>query len=355
MTSKRASIVVVGSGVAALEFVLALRALDADAPAVTIVTPDHAPALRPLQLLGAASPALDDVAARLGVHVVRGAVRRVEPERHRLLLTDGHPVDYGTLVLAPGAKALPAFDGVLHLGLDAGAPLDALHAEIAGGAVRRLAFVAPSSTGWLIPLYDAALLTAGQGESLELTIVTPETRPLEGFGADASRQVAEALAAGGVRFLPGQVATVEPGRVQLLDGSTVAADRVVAIPLIRGPRISGVPESGPYGLIPVDWFGRVAGAPDVYAVGDATDHPVKQAFLACAQADAAAEHVAAGYGHPVRPTPFQPQPRATLHDHRGVALPLNGGQGVGKLPGRHLAPFLLEHLAAVSPAAPAGR
>jgi sulfide:quinone oxidoreductase len=37
---------------------------------------------------------------------------------------------------------------------------------------------------------------------------------------------------------------------------------------------------------------QVVGQPDIYAVGDAGDFPVKQAFLAFLQADAAAEHLA---------------------------------------------------------------
>jgi sulfide:quinone oxidoreductase len=38
----------------------------------------------------------------------------------------------------------------------------------------------------------------------------------------------------------------------------------------------------------------VQGHPNLYAVGDAADLPVKQAYLAITQADAAAEHIAAG-------------------------------------------------------------
>ena len=38
---------------------------------------------------------------------------------------------------------------------------------------------------------------------------------------------------------------------------------------------------------------QVTGHPDIYAVGDAGDFPVKQAFLAFLQADAAAEHLSA--------------------------------------------------------------
>ena len=36
---------------------------------------------------------------------------------------------------------------------------------------------------------------------------------------------------------------------------------------------------------------QLVGHPDIYVVGDASDFPVKQAFLALLQADAAAEHV----------------------------------------------------------------
>ncbi len=51
---------------------------------------------------------------------------------------------------------------------------------------------------------------------------------------------------------------------------------------------------------------------DVYAAGDAVDFPVKQGGLAAQQADAAAEHVAATYGAPVEPAPFQPVLRGML-------------------------------------------
>ena len=112
------------------------------------------------------------------------------------------------------------------------------------------------------------------------------------------------------------------------------------MPLLRGPRIGGVPTTGLYDLIAIDDHGCVLGMPDVYAVGDATDFPVKQAAIACLQADAAAAHVAASYGHAVTPTPFRAELRATLLTGRGEPLLLNGGQGPGKLPGHHLAPYL---------------
>jgi sulfide:quinone oxidoreductase len=344
MTAQRPPIVVVGGGVAALEFVLALRALAEDDVAITIVAPDTAPALRPLQLHATSTPSLADLAPKLGAEIVPGTVAMVDHESRLVRLREGDTIAYDTLLLAPGATALPAFDGVLHLGLDRGAPLERLHDEIDQGLIERIAFVIPTRTGWLVPAYDAALLTAGRRDGLQITLVTPEEQPLESFGPEASALVAGALADASISVRRGQASFVQHGVVELLDGGTVEVDRVAAIPLVRGPRIAGVPTTGLFGLIPVDAFGRVTGIRDVYAIGDATDFPVKQAALACDQADAAAEHVSLRYGRPEPANPFSPRPRATLHDHRGNPLLLNGGQGLGKLPGRHLAPFVIEHL-----------
>ena len=93
---------------------------------------------------------------------------------------------------------------------------------------------------------------------------------------------------------------------------TVSADRIVALPLVRGPRIPGVPATGVFGLIPVDPYGRVAGLPGVYAAGDATDYPIKQGAVACDQADAIATTIAAHHGAPSTPAPFEPILGATL-------------------------------------------
>ena len=109
----------------------------------------------------------------------------------------------------------------------------------------------------------------------------------------------------------------------------------MSLPLIRGPRIEGVPTTGPYELIPIDPYGRVDGLDDVYAVGDATDYPLKQGGIASSQADTAAAHVAAGYGATVTVAPFQPQVRATLLTG-GEPIELGEEATPGKLPGRYV-------------------
>jgi sulfide:quinone oxidoreductase len=324
-------VVVIGGGVAALEFVLALRALTGGRIAITLVAPEPDFVLRQLLVaapLGAATPVrlpLAELAVDVGFRLVQATLDSVDPERHRAILRSGDALRYDTLVLAPGARRLPAFDDALHLGDDEGAlGLAELHDEIGRGAVRSVAFVAPATTGWLLPLYEAALLTANTGFGVEVSLVTPEAQPLEYFGPEASAAVAQALREAGVA----------------LRGDALAADRIVTVPLLRGPRIPGVPATGLYGLIAIDCHTRVLGVPDLYAIGDATDFPCKQAAVACQQADLAAADIAARYDFTAAPPAFAPELRATLLTGRGEPLLLNGGQGPDKLPGRHLGPYL---------------
>jgi sulfide:quinone oxidoreductase len=321
MTSKP-DVVVAGGGLAALELVLALRELAGGRVTITVIAPEREFVPRPLLVVEPLTDAvahrrpLHEIADEAGFRLVRDAVVEVEPARRRVVLRSGATVTYDTLVLAPGATRLPAFDDAIHIGAEGA--LDPLRAEIDAGTVASVAFVAPTLTGWLLPLYEAALLTAALGA--RVTLVTPEERPMEVFGEAASARVAAALAEAGVEFAHHQV----------------EADRVVALPLVRGPRIAGVPTTEPYGLIPVDDYGRITGLRGAYAIGDATDFPIKQGGLACQQAAAAATHIAAAHGADVTPEPFRPVLRATLLTGRGAPIALGAARPEGKLPGRYL-------------------
>ena len=89
-----------------------------------------------------------------------------------------------------------------------------------------MAFVAPATTGWLLPLYEAALLTANTNFGVEVSLVTPEARPLEQFGREASDAVAQALRDAGVA---------------LRDDGARTPTAIVTVPLLRGPRIPACP------------------------------------------------------------------------------------------------------------------
>jgi sulfide:quinone oxidoreductase len=107
--------------------------------------------------------------------------------------------------------------------------------------------------------------------------------------------------------------------------------------------------------LPTDAFGRVTGAADVYAAGDASSFPIKQGGLASQQADAVASTIAAWAGAAVQPTPFRPVLRGqllTAGASRYLELDLGTshpkttlGQApprrtVGKIASEYLTPFL---------------
>lgn len=84
----------------------------------------------------------------------------------------------------PSALTFPGQVGVTGMGH--------LLAEIERGEARAVAFALASRLSWSLPLYELALMTANYArerdcsEGLELTLLTPETRPLEVFGDRAS-------------------------------------------------------------------------------------------------------------------------------------------------------------------------
>ena len=215
-----------------------------------------------------------------------------------------------------------------------------------------VAFALPVGATWALPLYELALMTAArQARAVRVAIATPEERPLEIFGEAASDRVRAVLAERGVELVTGAHALqVAPGLL-LTTAGTLAAERVVVLPRVEGPRIGGLPCDAA-GFLPVDEHGAVAGAPDVYAAGDGTDCAVKQGGLAAQQADAAASAIAARAGAPCSAEPFRPSLRGQLltGDTPVYLRTLYGGLSEagetplwwppGKVAARYLAPYL---------------
>ena len=134
--------------------------------------------------------------------------------------------------------------------------------------------------------------------------MTPERRPLEIFGTQASDAVEELLSDAGITPHYGVRAQIHHGgRIETEPGTEIVVDRAVALPVLEALDLEGIPASA-NGFIPVDDMGRVSGLQDIYAVGDATDRPIKQGGLACQQADVTAAHIAARAGADVEVPPF---------------------------------------------------
>lgn len=369
-------VLVVGGGVAALETVLALRAHAGMRVELELVAPGRELRYPPLDVVepfGLAPPRLTlaDALAPLGVPHRLDAVDDVDVREHWVHTAAGALLHYEALVLAVGARPLAPFAGALVYG-DARSreELARLLARAAGRAVQLL-FAVPDGVRWPLPLYELAVMTARRlaardgAPAAQIALATPERAPLELFGGRASGRLLEYLEGLGIAFLPGtRVARVRPGEVQLAPGVRMRrADRVVTIPVLRGPRLAGLPHDAD-GFVPIDPHGAVRGVPDVYAAGDATDYPIKQGGLATQQADAIAEAIAARAGAPIAPAPFRPVLRGMLlTSERPQYLEADvagGGAHAAETPlwwpptkvaGRFLAPFLAERLGA-RPAAP---
>ena len=223
-----------------------------------------------------------------------------------------------------------------------------------------MTFVVPPSTSWSLPLYELALLFRNRSEELgygdlRLRFVTPEPAALAVFGTTASAAIAELFAGRRISLETSRRAVQdEDGHVRLAPQGLLLGGVIISLPVITGPEIAGLP-CDPHGFTPIDEYGRVEGVADVYAAGDGTDFPVKQGGLATQQADAAAEHIAAGLGVEVEPRPFKPVLRGQLitgAESLNLKHGLTGGQGEGtaspdylwwppqKVAGRYLAAWL---------------
>jgi sulfide:quinone oxidoreductase len=150
-------------------------------------------------------------------------------------------------------------------------------------------------------------------DPVKCVIVTPESAPLIMFGLAASDAVSNLLKARRIELETGVYAQEsEQGDLTLTPGERrLDAKRIVALPVIDGPRIDGLP-SDDNGFIPIDEHARVRGVSDVFAAGDGANFPIKQGGLATQQADAAAEHIAALAGAEIEPKPFRPVLRGML-------------------------------------------
>jgi sulfide:quinone oxidoreductase len=380
--SSRFQVVIGGGGVAAVEAALALREMAGDRVAITLVSPRADFVLTPLAVGAPFAVAhvpswpLTDIAGELGARHITAAITSVDSHGHRVRLSDGTELEYHALLLALGARRYPPFRHArTFLAEDAPGLLGGLVADLEQGWSKSVAFVVPPTVEWTLPAYELALLTkrdidAMGIDSVQITIVTPEERPLALFGPAAATAVAELLEDAGIAIeCDAHVEAVAGGSLRLgARRRPLRAERVVTLPLLEGRRISGLPHDA-RGFLPIDEHAEVSGVKDVFAAGDGTDFPVKQGGIGTQQADAAAEQIAARAGCGLIPQPFRPVLRGWLLTgdvRRYFTNPIADGGGTGatspeplwwpptKIAGRYLGPWLATHTRPPSSAAAAG-
>jgi sulfide:quinone oxidoreductase len=357
-----ARVLIAGGGIGALAGVLALREHAPPELALTLLAPGPDLVLAPETVLEATGgpPAarydLGAIAADLGADLVRDVLEAVDVERRRAGTGASGLIGYDALLIAVGARPGPAIPGALRF---AGArDAAALQSTLAGlGARPRVLLTTAAGVGWTLPLYELALLVAARHPDASIAVVTPEPRPAAVFGTVASHDVHRRLGKARVEVRTGALPEVfEDGRLWLADGGSLEADLVVALPQAAGPAIPGLPDDG-HGFIPVDRFGAVRGAPEVWAAGDATTRPLKQGGLAAQQAAVAAHAIAAALGASVIPAPYEPVLRGVLltgdtprflRHTAGSAVPSAAGErprwsAPGKVADPRVASYLAAH------------
>jgi sulfide:quinone oxidoreductase len=305
--------VIVGGGFAAVETLLALLALGSEHVRITLVAPEPTLFYR----AAATAEAFEDgpmrsydlgaIVSDLGAAFVKARLVAVGPQKQYVRLSSGARLTYDALVLAAGGRPAASVAGATMFRDQRDVPaFRRLLRGIDTAAIRRVVFALPGGTSWPLPLYELALLSAGHAAerrlSTHITLVTPEPAPLAVFGAEPSRLVANVLSEQGIVFVGDSIPdhVRDDGSLALSSGATIEADRVVAVPQLRGRPIPGVPTNRA-GFVPTDAVGRVQGLRNVYAAGDMTSFPVKQGGIAAQQADRVAQAVLIAGGARIAP------------------------------------------------------
>jgi sulfide:quinone oxidoreductase len=367
-------VLIAGSGVAAVEAVLALRELAGRGFEIELLAPAHALEHRPASVAApfglAAPPPLDlqELARRYAVSLVTGELGSVDVGARAVRLASGDVRGYDHLLVAVGARAEPAVAGSLTFGGPADVPMvEWVLTEVRRGHRRQIVVVIPRATTWSLPAYELAIMARAAVHAVpdaSVSVVTAEREPLWIFGDDAGSALRALLAERDIGLHTGAAGVhVTDDVLWLESGQAVIADTVVSLPRLVGPSIAGLPAAAD-GFIPADPHGYVMGTERVLAAGDATTFPIKQGGLATQQADAAAATIAHELGAAIEPRPFAPVLRGLLltggaplylraeldsrGDRRtGRARRLHGevsGWALwwppGKVAGRYLAPYL---------------
>jgi sulfide:quinone oxidoreductase len=247
---------------------------------------------------------------RKGIRFIQAKAREIDPDR-REVRADGQTLRYDYLIVATGAGMRPEeIPGLADYAHTIWTPEDmlrlrkALHTLLAKTQARRrqrVLFLVPPNNKCSGPLYEMVLMLETWlrrrriREHVDITWTTYEHSFIQAFGPRLHEVVSGEFERRGIRgYTQYVVERVERDEVVYRNGKRFPYNLLISFP----PYIASTPFPGlpadERGFIQTDLGTRqVVGHPEIYAVGDAGDFPVKQAFLAFLQADAAAEHLSA--------------------------------------------------------------
>ncbi|MCB0190868.1 MAG: FAD-dependent oxidoreductase [Anaerolineae bacterium] len=262
----------------------------------------------------------------------RRNIRFIQTQAHqidsinKIVYTDADKYPFDFLVVATGANTYPEeIPGLEEYGHDIWTPqgmmslrgaFEDLAREASVSHPKRVLFMVPPNNKHAGPLYEMAFLfdswlnKNNHHGGIDIVWTTYEKDYLQDFGNRFDPIITEEFERRNITaYKDYEVERVEPKEVVYKNGQSVTYDLLVSFPpYVASTPFLGLP-SDPRGFVTTyQESRRVIECPRIYAVGDITNFPVKQAYLAVLQADAAAEHIAAEildtepkikYNHPV--------------------------------------------------------
>lgn len=311
-----ARIVIVGGGLAGVEAAIYLRDSLGDRAQTTLITAQDTFVFRPYQAyipfgLTPDHIQLDlrSIAAAHAFSLVTGHVDGIRLHQ-QVIEFGGQSIDYDYLIIATGASAVSEpIPGLAQAHaiwsesdmMNLRSRFRRLLTEARSGSRRRLLFLVPPHSAWTGPVYEMAFMTDtwlywnDVRRSFDIQIATPELSYVEALGAEMHHAVAQDLERRSIEGLLGRRAVrVEANVVHFDDDTQAEFDVLIAGASYEGnPPGPGLPTDD-RGFIQTRLLSRkVVGFEHVYAVGDGSDYPVKQGYLALVQADTAAEDICA--------------------------------------------------------------
>lgn len=274
---------------------------------------------------------LDRPTKRKQIDFIQGSVQEIDPGNHRVVAS-GTEVRYDYLVVATGAAMRPQeIPGFKEHALTLWTPEEMLalragllrvEEQAVGGKRQRILFVIPPNNRCAGPLYELVMMLDTHlrekqlREMVDVTWTTMEESYIQAFGPRLNTVVTEEFSERGINGHKGFVVTsVDPDAVHYQNGERFEYDLLIGFPpYIAAARFPGLPTDD-RGFIHVEPDSRRAkGLGDVFVVGDAADFPIKQAFLALLQADAAADHLAAAIKGRAPDVNFEPMSMCVMEE-----------------------------------------
>ena len=244
------------------------------------------------------------------IEFVQGAAESIDPD-HKKVFTRNGEVEYDYLVVATGARMRSEeIPGLSEHAITVWTPEDMLKLReriewakerAAAGTRTRFLFLVPPNNKCSGPLYEMVLMLdthlrrAGCRDLFDLVYATKEEAFIEAFGPRLNTVVTEEFRERRIEGHKGHVVTsIEAGKVSFQNGEELAYDVLVSFPPYVASTLFEQLPTDDRGFIEVEPDSRrVAGEDRIFAAGDAANFPIKQAFLALLQGDAAGDHIAA--------------------------------------------------------------